>query len=88
MGEAAIAKARRIRHQEWPMELKAELLTNLFRGNPDLRVMPEKTNAMPAKFFQVGSSDKIKIARSVPRIGELPLIGAARATPILEIPVR
>ena len=42
MDEAAIAKVKRLRHQEWPMGLKAELLTNLFRGSPDLRVMPEK----------------------------------------------
>ena len=44
MDEAAIAKAMRLRHQEWPMGLKAKLLTNLFRGSLDLRVMPEKRN--------------------------------------------
>ena len=42
MDEAAIAKATRLQHQEWPMGLKAVLLTNLFLENPDLRVMPEK----------------------------------------------
>ena len=42
MDEAAIAKAMRLRHQEWPRGLKAELLTTLFRGSPGLRVMPEK----------------------------------------------
>ena len=42
MGEAAIAKAMRLRHQEWPRGLKAELLTTLFRGNLDQEVMPEK----------------------------------------------
>ena len=42
MDEAAIAKATHLRHQEWPMGLKAELLINLFRGSPGLIVMPEK----------------------------------------------
>ena len=42
MDEAAIAKATRLQHQEWPMGLKGVLLTNLFLENPDPRVMPEK----------------------------------------------
>ena len=62
MDEAAIAKATRLRHQEWPMGLKAELLTNLFRGSPGSKSNARKkeTEIMTATAL----TEKIKLVES------------------------
>ena len=50
--------------------------------------MPPTTSRMPARLYQDGSSPRKTMASKAAKMAELPLMGAARETPIFDMPVK